>query len=353
MRIHALVVLFISLAPGAVADPAAILPLTRQTTRDQRLVERASYNYAPALLHDGSVYHLYWCGGIAGDEILHLAAPSLAGPWASASFWTKVDVALKPTGSPADFDGLHTCDPNVVKIGAIYYLYYSGEAADGALTAIGVATSADGVHFRRAGQGGPIVTAAKTDRDYVGRHLVYGAGQPAVVPVGAFVYLSFTDSTGSGANPGNGAGQFLLRSPDPLFSRDVEELGATGWQPRRPGEHRADFAYVESFGLDLAYDRLSDTVIAATDRDAGLASVLAFDPRTWTTLASGRLALAWREGPALLAEADKTIAPRRRCDSLDVVVAAAAGASSDPFSWHELGYSAGSFDLGAICGRAR
>ena len=346
---------------GAVLNPLPvhadrrlpIMPLLRQTARDRLVFNRPSYNYAPAIIHDGPLYHLYWCAGIAGDFILHAEASSLEGPWHGASnpAPSTFDVALQPTKSPNNFDGLHTCDPNVLKVGATYFLYYSGEAAEGALTAIGVAASLDGVHFERLNNGNPIVVAAKTNPTYKESHLSYGAGQPAAVFVAPYVYLSFTDSTGSAVNKGNGAGQFALRSTDPSFATGIEELTASGWRARQSGVHTAEYSFLESFGIDWMFDRRSRTLIAVSDRVPGHVSLFFLDPRTLQTLGTDELPMNWREGPAILAERNKSTAAREDCGSLPVTAFAAEGASNDPWSWHALSYSAAVFSIAPLCNR--
>lgn len=324
------------------------IPLVAQSVTNANLIRRVAYNYAPALIHDGALYHLYWCAGMDGDTILHLEAPTLAGPWRPHANWVRVDVALRPTGSAADFDGLHTCDPNVIKVGGAFYLYYTGEAAAGALGAIGVATSPDAVHFERLNGGLPIVVSAKSNLSYSADSLTYGAGQPAAAPVGRYIYLSFTDSTGAG-----GDGQYALRSTDPAFAKDVEELTGEGWRPRSPGRRDGSYSWLDSYGLDLMYDRPSATLLAATDRVAEHTTIIAIDPATMKPLAEGELALAWREGPSFVTESDKTSPPRSSCADVPVAVAAAAGASDDPRSWTALGYSSGELSLANVCGRAR
>ncbi len=337
------------------AERPADLPLVRQVSRDVVAVQRPSYNYAPAALRDGPVIHLYWCGGVAGDYILHAQAASLDGPFHAAADPTpnSFDVALAPSKSPDRFDGLHACDPNVIKLGGRFFLYYGGEASEGALTAIGVASGTDGVHFERMHGGAAIVTAARTNPDYAANHLTYGAGQPAATVVGAYVYLSFTDSTGSGVNRGNGASQFALRSKDPGFGEGVEELTAAGWVPRAPGRHTAEYSFLESFGLDWATDKGTGTILAVTDRVPGRVTLLALDPETLRTVASGDLPMAWKEGPALLADAPKSTPPREACDRLVLSAFAAEGASGDPFTWHAIARSTGEVSLKALCSARR
>ncbi len=330
-------------------EARATLQLTHQVLTDRTLIQRGSYNYAPAVIHDGSRFHMYWCGGVAGDFILHRQASTLDGPWVSSSLWHADDVSLQPTGKAADFDARHTCDPNVLKIGDRYYLYYTGEQVDGGLSAIGVAVGTDAVHFERIGTDRPIVTPAETNRDWAAHHLTYGAGQPAAVYVAPYVYLAFTDSTGGGANPFNGAGQFVLRSRDPTFGAGVEELTAKGWAARAPGRHTAEYAVLESFGIDLAYDAMTNLLVAVSDSARDRTTVALLEPGTFRTLATGDLALRWREGPGLAAEADKSLAPRPACDALTLQVFAAQGPSDDPFSWHAIGTSAATFALAGAC----
>ncbi len=351
LTLSALLLSMVTLGAAAASrvEGRPTLRLTRQVLTDRALVQRGSYNYAPAVIHDGHGFQMYWCGGVAGDFILHRHAPTLDGPWVSSSFWHADDVSLQPTGDAADFDARHTCDPNVLRVGDRYYLYYTGEQVDGGLSAIGVAVGTDAIHFERIGVNRPIVSAAKTNADWALHHLTYGAGQPAAVYVAPYVYLAFTDSTGSGANPFNGAGQFVLRSRDPAFGTGVEELTAKGWVARAPGEHTAEYSVLESFGVDLAYDGVTKLLVAVSDSARDRTTVTLLDSDRFRTVATSGLALHWREGPGLATEADKSLAPRPACDALTLQVFAAQGASDDPFSWNAIGTSAATFDLSGAC----
>lgn len=337
-------------APVAAAD--AVLAPLKSMAHDVIALTRESYNYAPAVIRDGSTYHLYWCAGVAGDYVLHAQASKLEGPWHGAAGGA-FDQAVVPSGSPDRFDGAHACDPNVLKVGDKFFLYYGGlPRPDSGLTAIGVAVSDDAVHFTRLNGGKPIVTAAKTNPRWDATKLTYGAGQPAAVFVAPYVYLSFTDSTGSGANPINGAGQFVLRSTDPSFAAGVQEFTGRGWAERAFARHTAELSILESFGIDWAYDAPTDTLVTVTDRAAGEATLLALDPRQFRTLATGKVPIDWREGPALVAMADKSMAARSSCGTMDVAVFAAAGASAaDPFGWHSLQFSQAAVSMGGLCPR--
>jgi hypothetical protein len=305
---------------------------TAQNVRDHIVVKRAGYDYAPAMIFDAGKYRLYWCAGIAGDYVVHSVADHLLGPWRAADGGSLFDVSLKPTGSPRDFDGLHTCDPNVLKHKDIYYMYYGGASSEGALTAVGVARSTDGVRFERLNGGRPILQAARTNAAYVRAKLTYGAGQPAVLFREPFFYLTITDSTAAGANPLNGAGQFLLRSPDPTFQAGLQELTAGGWRDRPPGAHTGEFSFVESFGMDWVYDAGSGRVIAATNRVPGRTTLLFLEDH-FRVVGQVDVPVAWREGPALLGNADRTALFRRSCREIPVSIATAAGPTADPWSW--------------------
>jgi len=341
---------FVAFLPSTTADAGSVhqpkLEMVEQAITDQLILKRQSYDYAPAVIRDGTVYRMYWCAGVAGDFILYAEAGDPSGPWHSSQSEqpNSFDVALRPTGSPDNFDGLHTCDPNVIKVGGRYYMYYGGAAKDGAMTAIGVATSADGIHFARLNEGKPIVTPALTNPRYAANHLTYGAGQPAALYRAPYFYLSFTDSTGAGANPGNGAGQFLMRSKEPTFQEGAQEWTGAEWANRMPGQHTAAFSYLESFGLDWMYDAPTDQIIVASDRIAGEVTLYLLDSENFTVRASGALPTQWREGPALIAQSDRTTPARSYCGSIDIGVVVAEGPKPDPWTW-DLALSKANFNI--------
>ncbi len=65
--------------PCASETPTPGAPENPRGSNNAALV-RASYDYAPSVMHDGA-YRMWWCGGIAGDHILYAEASSLDGPW--------------------------------------------------------------------------------------------------------------------------------------------------------------------------------------------------------------------------------------------------------------------------------
>jgi hypothetical protein len=187
----------------------------------------APYNYAPTVLATGGRYQMWWCSQLPGaprpgDQILYATGTSLNGPFAGPDGAAADEVFGNSAGG---FDGLHTCDPSVIEVGGVYYLYYTGTAdRTGNTNAIGLATSSDGVHWVRANNGAPIVSAARD----IQRSNAYGAGQPSALYLDGWFYLMFTDTTGTAADP-DGGGQFVLRSTDPAFGQRVQALGPNGF----------------------------------------------------------------------------------------------------------------------------
>jgi hypothetical protein len=236
----------------------------------------APYNYAPSVMATGSGEQMWWCSQLPGaprpgDQILFAQAGSADGPFAAPGGGAAAQVFVN---SPSGFDQLHTCDPSVIRVDGVYYLYYTGTSnAQGQNNAIGLALSTDGLHWTRANGGAPIVSAAE---DNTGGN-PYGAGQPSVVYQNGWFYLLFTDTTGKAADPG-GAGQFVLRSKAPAFTSGVQSLGPTGFVPvtgtKTPrlrsvvAANSADWMWVDSLGaFAIAADTAQGTTVTFWNAD--------------------------------------------------------------------------------------
>ena len=88
---------------------------------------------------------------------------------------------LRPATS-AVLDGDGVDDPSLAKVGATYYLWYSGTAEDGGGPALFLATSTNGTSWVRANGGGPVLqgTPGAFDADGVyGADVVYDPADPA------------------------------------------------------------------------------------------------------------------------------------------------------------------------------
>lgn len=313
----------------------------------------AVYNYGPTLLVDGGTVRMWWCSQYgsappAGDDILYAEADSPSGPFAGPGGGS---VPAVFSGNPGAFDAMHTCDPSVLRVGGTYYMYYTGAAGDHAhRNAIGVATSQDGMHWKRVTDG-PIVTqAGDTIRDNT-----YGAGQPAAVFLDGWFYLMFTDTTGQAAG-WNGAGQFVLRSRDPLFSAGVEALGPDGFTAVESTAAPRTRSVVDAFSADLMWvDALDAFAIA---HQTGDGTRLTFWNRDFTAQPYHPVVIPtqWEEGPGLVRQPDghAPISTKDVCGRVpfDVVHATVIGGADAPTDLRHYGIDVHGVDGCGSPGRA-
>ncbi|APU20459.1 beta-xylosidase [Actinoalloteichus sp. GBA129-24] len=261
---------------------------------------RAPYNYGPTVLLDDGRYRAWWCSqlpgvGPPGDDVLYAEATEPGGPYA-ASTGSPAEAVF--TGLPGAFDGMHTCDPSVLKVGDSYYLYYTGAAGDhNDGNGVGVAHSSDGITWSRLGDGKPVVSASYD----VTRENTYGAGQPAAVFLDDWFYLMFTDTTGAAAG-WNGAGQFVLRARDPLFTDGLQMLTEAGFVPATSTEDPRAFSVVDAFSADLMWVDALQSFVIAHQTESGTS--LTFWDREFRGSPYERLVVEgpWREGPGLVRE---------------------------------------------------
>ncbi|MFD9889015.1 beta-xylosidase [Amycolatopsis sp. NPDC059027] len=304
--------------------------------------EDAVYNYVPSVMLDGGRTRMWWCSqyGSApppGDDILYAEGPSADGPFTGPDGGAPAAVL---SGAPGGFDGMHTCDPSVLRIGTTYFLYYTGAAGDHALgNAVGLATSQDGVHWTRAAGGRPILGPSHD----VHRDNVYGAGQPSVVFLDGWYYLMFTDTTGKAAG-WNGAGQFLVRSHDPAFSAGVEALGPKGFGPVPSTTAPRERSIVDGFSADLMWSGALDAFVIAHETAEG--TTLTFWTRDFTEQPYRPLVIGgdWKEGPGLVRRPDghAPLDLAGPCDRvpLDVVRATGLDATGAPTGLRHFGLDA-------------
>ncbi|SFW88935.1 hypothetical protein SAMN04489730_7104 [Amycolatopsis australiensis] len=299
----------------------------------------AVYNYGPSVMLDRGQTRMWWCSqyggaGPAGDDILYAQGQSIDGPFTGPDGGIPAAVF---SGAPGNFDGMHTCDPSVLRVGTTYYLYYTGAAGDHALgNSIGLATSTDGVHWTRAAGGKPILGPSHD----VHRANVYGAGQPSAVYLDGWFYLMFTDTTGRAA-AWNGAGQFVLRSRDPAFSAGVEALDVGGFVPVASTSAPRGRSVVEGFSADLMWVGALDAFVVAHETDAG--TTLTFWTADFTENPYRPVVIPgpWREGPGLVRRADGH-APLSSADPcgrvpFDVVRATELGGAGAPTGLRHFG----------------
>ncbi|MGH3758975.1 beta-xylosidase [Actinophytocola sp.] len=261
----------------------------------------APYNYAPSVLLDDGRYRMWWCSQLgvarpAGDDILLAEARSIRGPFAGPDGRRGTPIF---SGRRGGFDAMHTCDPSVIRVAGLYYMYYTGAAGDHDHgNAIGLATSHDGRSWTRVNDGKPIVRSARQ----VSNGNTYGAGQPSALYLGGKFYLMFTDTTGRGTGH-NGAGQFVLRSPDATFAEDVEVLGPDGFEPVSDTSAR-ERVIVDAFSADWMWvDSLAAFAVAHETREGTTITFWDIEFRTnpyEPVVVPG----VWREGPGLVRRPD-------------------------------------------------
>jgi hypothetical protein len=351
-------------APTAAPAPKPVVPkvaepvqLTTRAARKSPAVVAAGsgdapYNYAPSVLWDGGRYRMWWCSqlGIAnppGDDILLAESRSLGTRFRGPDGRGGTPVF---SGSARRFDAMHTCDPSVIRVGRTYYMYYTGAAGDHAHgNAIGLATSTDGRVWTRANGGRPLVTSARDVR----RANTYGAGQPSVVYLAGAFYLMFTDTTGQHAGQ-NGAGQFVLRSPDPAFGRDVEALGPDGFVRVQDTTARLR-SVVDAFSADWMWvDALAAFAIAHETRDGTTITFwdVGFESHPYHPLL---LPGPWREGPGLVRRGDghAVVSLDNPCGKVAIdLVRATREVRAGPSDLRHFGLDVTDFDACADPGRA-
>jgi hypothetical protein len=298
----------------------------------------APYNYAPSLISEGGRLRAWWCSQLSvaqpgGDDVLHSEGPTPDGPFSTA---TPVF-----SGSYTGFDAMHVCDPSVIRVDGTYYMYYTGAARDNHAngSSIGVATSQDGITWTRSTNGQPIVVPSYD----VIRENTYGAGQQSVVHVDGWFYLMFTDTTGLASHP-NGAGQFVLRSRDPLFGTGVEALGDQGMAPVPTTNQPRGRSVVEAFSADWMWIDVVSAFAIAHQTDAG--TTITFWNKDFTDHPFDPVLIpgAWREGPGLVrtAEGHAPVDPVDPCGRLplDVLRATVHGPSGAPTDISHFGLDA-------------
>ncbi|USX48952.1 beta-xylosidase [Lentzea sp. HUAS12] len=276
----------------------------------------APYNYAPAVMVDGDRVRAWWCSQLSaappgGDDILYSEGPAVGGP-----FSTAVPVF---SGSGGSFDAMHTCDPSLIKIGDTYFMYYTGAARDNHAngSSVGVASSKDGVSWTRENGGQALLGPAGDNI----RENTYGAGQQSAVYLDGWVYLMFTDTTGLASHQ-NGAGQYVLRSQDPTFTKGVEALGTQGFKPVTSNNSPRTRSVVEAFSADWMWIEAAGSFAIAHETDAG--TTITFWNRDFTRHPFESVVIPgpWKEGPGLLRtpQGHAVVDPRDPCGRVAIDV---------------------------------
>jgi hypothetical protein len=167
-----------------------------------------------------------------------------------------------------------------------------------------------------------------------------------VVWLDGLFYLIFTDTTGLASNPGNGAGQYVMRSPDPTFRTGVEELRADGFGPYDPALHTAHRLF-ESFSVDWQYLDALDAFAVASHTTGGVTRVHLFDRSLLRDVDVLEIPGSWHEGPGVVSRPDKHAVPAPSCGPIPFDVMRALG-PDDVMSW-DLGPTGADLLTGLGC----
>lgn len=332
------------------------------------IIDTGSFDYSPSAMFDPAdgLYKLWWCS-VYG--ISYAQSTNLDGNWQitngvfRGSKWAG--------GSPGDFDYLDVCDPSVLKIDGVYYMYYGSAnylpncpagTNQGCYTpnyqttqrkgGIGLATSADGIHWTRANPGSqPILVARGYNADgtiqsaWIQTTAVlstcnpatsagccaqggwgynwangtnpygttapgwceydgYGAGQPSVWQDGAGGFqMAFTDTTASWINPPYGqSNTYYVVAADPQFRTNAMAFDpvAKNWRPYSPpqwssqGVYNPVLAGINAPDLAFSYD-LGKLIFTRVSYNGG--NRIVFDFWNWTAGSQGSVLAAAKGNP--------------------------------------------------------
>ena len=286
------------------------------TVSNTQILPLGTYEYVPSVMADGALYKIWFCtSGVnpTGDHIFYSESNNLDSGWGSLHDVFQGTGSTNALDNPnsSDFDRTHTCDPSVIRVDGTYYMYYGGNWANAQLdgsvgrTAIGVASSPDGMVWTRMNNGKPIVTPKIVVDGQ------YGAGQPSVFYRQGLFYMLYTDTTATSPVPSNIGPVFVLRSSDPTFQTYVDELQGPGnwvrltgtppapartWSPPFPGGVSLDWRYDDALGrvaVAISINGGTDINILWYDIDNPNNPTYSFDiPAIWT------------EGPGLVHRPD-------------------------------------------------
>lgn len=262
------------------------------------IFKRASYDYSPSLMRDtDGKYKMWWCGSVS----------TLPAKWKDVVFysesrfldrgWSVPTVVFSPTTGQMTFDKDHVCDPSVIKVSGIYYMFYGGIGNLTNYTAIGVAQSSNGKSWMRLNGGSPIVLPHVFQE--------YGAGQPSVVFLNGWFYMLYHDSQGA-----DGYGSYVLRSKSVLFPNDpnqTQELsrenGVVEFWPISAAR-RTTYKIREIANSELIFDRALNYFTVGISGDPGLLSLAVFTTDLKEEIGDTNWPGTWTEGPGILRAPD-------------------------------------------------
>jgi hypothetical protein len=259
-----------------------------------------------------------------GDHIWYAEAAGPGGPYGDKK------IVFHPTGDYSDFDGNHTCDPNVVYAKGLHYLYYGGCCGtdEHHETAIGVALSRDGAKtFKRMNGGKPIIESAKAG---VGSN--YGAGQPSVIFKDDWFYMVYTDVSSRKQLSANLL--FLTRSKDPTFQTGREEWQFGKFVAYDPATSTCDPFQSGASASWMYSDAWKAFILAVAGTQPGSTTLTLWRDDLSKSFASLELPGSWTEGPGLVTKPDGHAPPSQEAlSTVPIDSLRSVGKPLEPFHW--------------------
>jgi len=164
--------------------PTPVLPPNRSSSFDSTVCMN------PMLVQADGEWRLFYAGADnASTHRVALATAPVEGPTPADAVWTRRGVVVD-TGAPGSFNSKWSVLPLVHKFGATWHLYFTGRSTECPYTnktglqtfwGIGLATSADGVHYEARRE--PVILGNAT-REYPDNFGVAGGGSIVEEPRG-------------------------------------------------------------------------------------------------------------------------------------------------------------------------
>jgi hypothetical protein len=313
------------------------IELVEVSSNHKIIVRPNKYDYVPSVIADAATYRIWWSGAekaglgdiifytsvgrrnldTAGAEALYLLCPS---------FQTQVTKYTL-------FDGLHTCDPSVLRIDGGFYMYYGGlserkrpENSLRVMTKLGVALSSDGLSWRRTNNGLPIMEPRAIASDQAGS---YGLGQPSAVHLDSFFYIFFTDTLGPDGN-----GIYLVRSKDPLLKVGLEFWSPPGFKCPEQKDRKDAVRLLKGASVDAAYIDEWNLFMVVFRKSPGFMQGVFFDRDFGRRISQIEIPMEWTEGPGLARDGNGWLVADHLPDgSLSFHLFRSVGEKNKPTSW--------------------
>ena len=305
-----------------------------------------TYNYDPSVIKDGNMYKMYWCGGIAGDFILHAESNSLEGPWhaSNSTVSNSFDIALKPSTDKTKFDSVHACNPTIAKFNNQYFLYWTGldigttqGLTDGShYGQIGGALSNNSINWLRASGGDPIVTPARKKVT----NSPYGTGMQTVTYAKGKYYMLMYDSTGADSYS-TGAGIYVIRSNGPFFQTGLETWTEDGFVPLTDetvtsavlyNGVNGDVGYIKDWDMFLFVNHRTKDKVHVALFDGNFNPILGDDGKQLDLLITDT---NWGDGPGLVTNPDRSLdVSSTDPNKLHIDIMRAVGEFKQPYTWN-------------------